>query len=69
MHWRDRPPREVLTWHKQVQQEVLAALRAAPEAWFSGREHTAEWPYDLDGHSAFHRVKDIQQALRSRAGG
>ena len=42
---------------------MLAALREAPEKWFSGRERKPEWPNDLDGHSAYHRVKDIEQAL------
>ena len=66
LRWRDRPPQEVLAWHRQVQEEVLAALRAAPEAWFSGRERRAEWPFDLDGHSTYHRVKDIEEALAAR---
>jgi hypothetical protein len=38
-------------------------LKEAPEAWFSGKERGAGWPGDLDGHSAYHRVKDIEQAL------
>jgi hypothetical protein len=66
LRWRDRPPQEVLAWHRQVQEEVLAALREAPEKWFSGRERKPEWPNDLDGHSAYHRVKDIEQALANR---
>lgn len=61
--WRDRSPREVLAWHRQVQQEVLTTLRQLPEAWFSGRERAPEWPGDLIGHSADHRVKDIEPAL------
>src|SRR5512139_310564 len=56
LRWRDRSPREVLAWHRQVQQEILVALRELPEAWFSGRERKAEWPFDLDGHSAYHRI-------------
>ena len=60
--WHRRSPKEVLAWHRQVQKDVLAALRSAPEEWFS-RERRAEWPYDLDGHSSYHRVKDIEQAL------
>jgi uncharacterized damage-inducible protein DinB len=64
LRWRDRSPQEVLAWHRQVQTEVLAALREAPEKWFSGRERRAEWPYDLDGHSADHRVKDIERAMK-----
>jgi len=62
--WRDRSPQQVLDWHRQVQQEALAALQAAPEAWFSNRERKAEWPFDLDGHSSYHRVQDIEQALK-----
>jgi hypothetical protein len=67
MRWRDRSPQEVLAWHRQVHEDVLAALRAAPEKWFSGRERSQEWPGDLDHHSAYHRVKDIEQALTGQA--
>jgi hypothetical protein len=63
LRWRDRSPQEILAWHRQVQQDVLAALQAAPEAWFSGRERRPEWPFDLDAHSVYHRVKDIEEAL------
>jgi uncharacterized damage-inducible protein DinB len=63
MRWRDRSPQEVLAWHRQVQEELLTALRAAPAGWFSGRERRQAWPYDLDGHSTYHRVKDIERAL------
>jgi hypothetical protein len=63
--WRDRTPQEVLAWHRQVHEEVLAALREAPEEWFSRRERKADWPYDLEGHSADHRIRDIEQALKS----
>jgi hypothetical protein len=63
--WRDRSPQEVLAWHRQVQDEALAALQAAPEEWFSNRERRPEWPFDLDGHSGYHRIKDIEQALKS----
>jgi hypothetical protein len=67
MRWRDRSPQEVLAWHRQVQEDVLAALRAAPEEWFSGREHRQEWPYDLERHSTYHRIKDIERALTAKA--
>jgi hypothetical protein len=63
IRWHDHSPQEVLTWHRQVQTDVLAALREAPEKYFSGKEHRPEWPFDIDGHSAYHRVKDIEQAL------
>ncbi len=68
MRWRDRSPQEVLAWHRQVHEDVLAALRAAPEKWFNGRERDEGWPGDLDHHSAYHRVKDIEQALTAKAG-
>ena len=64
MRWRDRSPKEVLTWHRQVQEDVLTALREAPEEWFN-KEHRLEWPFDLEGHSAYHRIKDIERALPS----
>ncbi len=67
LRWRDRSPQEVLAWHRQVQQDLLAALREAPEEWFSGKERQPEWPGDLDGHSAYHRVKDIERALASKS--
>ena len=56
LRWRERSPREVLAWHRQVHADVLAALQAAPDDWFSGKERRPEWPNDLDGHIAYHRV-------------
>ena len=64
LRWQNRTPGEVLAWHRQVQQDVLAALQEAPDEWFSGREHGPDWPGDLDSHSAYHRVKDIEKALK-----
>ena len=64
VRWRDSYPREVLAWHREVQLDLLSALRDAPDAWFSGRERSPEWPFDIDGHSAEHRVKDIERATR-----
>ena len=66
VRWRDRSPQEVLDWHRQVQEDVLTALTEAPEEWFNGRERRPDWPYDLDGHSTYHRVKDIEWALATR---
>ena len=63
MRWHRRSAQDVLAWHRQVQQDVLAALREAPDEWFSGKERRTEWPFDLDGHSSYHRVKDIERAL------
>jgi uncharacterized damage-inducible protein DinB len=63
LRWMDRSPQEVLAWHRQVQEDVLSALREAPDTWFSGRERRAEWPYDLDRHSAYHRLRDIARTV------
>ena len=62
--WRERSPQEVLAWHRQVQADALAALQAAPATWFSARERRPDWPFDLDGHSNYHRVNDIEHALQ-----
>lgn len=64
LRWRERTPQEILEWHRQVQREVVAALQEAPEEFFSQRARRAEWPFDLDGHSSYHRVKDIERALK-----
>ncbi len=68
VRWRDRSPQEVLAWHRQVQADALAALRATPEAWFGNRERRPEWPFDLDGHSSYHRINDIEDALKESTG-
>ncbi len=64
--WRDRSPQEVLAWHRQVHAELLAALRSAPDDWFTCKDRGPEWPFDLAGHVAYHRVKDIEQALAEK---
>jgi hypothetical protein len=61
--WRNRAPAEVVEWHRGVHADVLRTLAAKPEDWFTRREHAPEWPADLDGHSAYHRVRDIEAAL------
>jgi hypothetical protein len=66
--WHRRPPGAVVAWHRRVHAEVLRTLQATPAAWFGRRERSPEWPGDLDGHSAAHRVRDIEAAL-GRGGG
>jgi hypothetical protein len=61
--WRRRPPGAVVAWHRQVHADVLRTLARTPEAWFGRRERSPAWPGDLDGHSAAHRVRDIEAAL------
>ncbi|HSB65114.1 MAG TPA: DinB family protein [Anaerolineales bacterium] len=69
LRWHERSPQEVLAWHKQVQDDLLDALRTVPGEYFSDKERNEQWPYDLDGHSAFHRVKDIERSLKSKRQG
>ena len=66
LRWRDRSPQEVLAWHRQVHEETLAALRTAPDQWFTGKDRSPEWPNDLASHVTYHRVKDIEQALAEK---
>lgn len=68
LRWHDRPPSEVLAWHRKVQDELLDALKNAPDSWFSGKERNPQWPYDLDGHSAYHRLRDIERVLANQVG-
>jgi hypothetical protein len=63
LEWRERSPDEVLAWHREVQADILATLAATPDEWFGRRQHSSEWPADFDGHSAGHRLKDIERAL------
>lgn len=68
LRWRDRSPAEVVAWNRQVQADVLDALGNAPDEYFSGKEHNEQWPFDLVGHSAEHRRKDIERAVGSMLG-
>jgi hypothetical protein len=61
--WRDRSPDDVAAWHRAVQAEVMNTLEALPEEYFTRRERAPYWPGDFDGHSAEHRVKDIERAF------
>jgi mycothiol maleylpyruvate isomerase-like protein len=61
--WRRRRPSEVVRWHRSVQADVLRTLAEKPADWFTGRERGPTWPYDLDGHSAYHRLRDIEAAI------
>ena len=66
VRWKDRAPHEVVAWHRQVQGEVLQTLREVPDAWFSDRDRRPDWPFDLDGHAAWHRARDIERALAAQ---
>ena len=61
--WRERSPDEVVAWHREVHAEVMRTIATAPEERFGGREKAPPWPFDLDGHSAEHRTRDVEPAL------
>ncbi len=61
-----RPAREVLQWHRRVQEDLLKALQEVPDEWFRRPHRRDNWPFDLDGHSAEHRLNDIKRALAKR---
>lgn len=60
--WRRRRPADVLDWHRQVQDDVMRTLRDRPDDWFGRRERRPNWPSDFVGHSAWHRIRDIEAA-------
>jgi len=65
--WRSRAPAEVLAWHRRVQTDVMQTLKDRPDEWFGRKERGSDWPGDFGGHSAWHRVRDIEAALRPGA--
>jgi hypothetical protein len=62
--WRNRRPADVVAWHRKVQPDVMQTLKDQPDEWFGRRERGPSWPGDFDGHSAWHRVRDIEAAVR-----
>ena len=66
-HWRNRRPADIVGWHRRVQADVMHTLRTTPEEWFSQKERGPEWPGDFVGHSAWHRIRDLEAALRSQS--
>ena len=65
--WRERAPEDVIGWHRQVHLQALQALMDRPAEWFGQRERGEGWPGDFDGHSAAHRLRDIEAALAGGA--
>jgi hypothetical protein len=63
--WRNRPAGEVVKWHRRVHESVLETLAATPNEWFGRRKRSPGWPADLEGHSAYHRIRDIEATLEA----
>jgi Mycothiol maleylpyruvate isomerase N-terminal domain len=62
--WKGRRPAEVLQWHRGVHDDVIKTLRTVPIERFTRREHGPDRPGDFTSHSAWHRVRDIETALK-----
>ncbi|PYM91971.1 MAG: hypothetical protein DME04_16600 [Candidatus Rokuibacteriota bacterium] len=62
--WRRQPPAALVAWHRRVHKDVVKTLAATPAEFFSSKNRSHEWPLDFDGHSAAHRLKDIEAALQ-----
>ena len=60
-----RHTREEVIQRTTLEFERLDHLVTSLEAWFSGQERKPGWPFDLDAHSSYHRVKDIEEALKN----
>lgn len=63
--WHRRPAREVIAYHRSVHREVVAALRARPEAYYA-KKRSPHWPGDLLGHAAGHRRRHLEPLLAAR---
>src|SRR4029077_6316383 len=63
--WRNRRAADVVSWHQQVQADVIRTLRDRPDEWFGRREPRPDSPGGFVGPSAWHRIRDIQATLRS----
>ena len=62
--WRRRRPGALAAWHRRVHADVMKILAKTPSEWFSRKNRSHEWPMDFDGHSAAHRIKDIEAAIQ-----
>ena len=62
LRWKRRSPKEVLAWHRQVHRDLLKALPRRP-ARGSPRLARPGLALRPDGHSAGHRVRDLERAL------
>ena len=59
LRWRRRPARDVVAYHRSVQRAVSRAMRALPPAYYAKR-FSSLWPYDLAGHSTWHREHHLE---------
>ncbi len=62
LRFRDLTPEELVAYHRDVQRELIAALRAAPDSWFTSKKASSWWPPNVDHHPAQH-VRDVERAL------
>jgi len=55
-----RPASAVVADHRAAQRALVRAIRSRPDAFFSERERSPQWPFDAVGHSAEHRIKHLE---------
>ena len=65
--WHHRAPRDVMAYARSVHRDVLAALRALPEASFTKTPRSPHSPNDLVGHPAGHRQRHLEALLAENA--
>jgi hypothetical protein len=63
--WHRRPVRDVIAFHRSVHRDVMAALRKLPDRYFA-TPRSAQWPNDLTGHSAGHRIRHLESYVLER---
>jgi hypothetical protein len=64
--WKRRPVTAVIAFHRRVHREVMSALRALPDDYFTRTARSPSWPNDLLGHAAGHRERHLEAYRRSR---
>jgi hypothetical protein len=64
--WKRRSVNEVLAFHERVHRDVIGALRALPDEYFTRTPRSPSWPNDLLDHAAGHRVRHLEPYRRSR---
>lgn len=65
--WKERSLADVLAWHRAVQDDLVVAVKEAPDTQFFRRERSPVWPFDAVGHSTEHRVKDFERPFAKGA--
>lgn len=69
VRWKDRRPRDIVSWHRTVHEFVISALKKAPAHWFTQAGHRSSPPgLSLEDISSLglhldQHLKDIRRTL------